>query len=91
MDFGGGVQQSYVEVPAGHSEFYIYFNKLHFTFQAGLTVTEVPFKVEAPDDEPEPLELEHFYFPLGLWLAGVVISVIFLLAEIIIKWRENQQ
>ena len=52
---------------------------------------EVPFKVEAQDDKPEPLAMEHFYFPLGLWLAGVVISVIFLLAEIIIKWRENQQ
>ena len=52
---------------------------------------EVPFKVEAPDDEPEPLRLEHFYFPIGLWLAGVVVSVICLLAEIIIKYFENQQ
>ena len=61
------------------------------TFQAGLTVIEVGFKVEAPDDKPEPLRLEHFYFPLGLLLAGLVVSVICLLAEIIIKWRENQQ
>ena len=52
---------------------------------------EVPFKEEVGDSEPKPLELEHFYFPLGLWLAGLVVSVICLLAEIIIKWRENQQ
>ena len=60
------------------------------TFQAGLTINEVPFKVEAPDDEPEPLAMEHFYFPLGIWLAGLVVSVICLLAEIINKYRENQ-
>ena len=39
-------------------------------------------------DKPEPLAMEHFYFPLGLWLAGIILSAIFLLAEIIIK---NQQ
>ena len=61
------------------------------TFQAGLTIIEVPFKVEAPDDEPEPLGFEHIRFPLGLWLAGLVVSVIFLLAEIINKRREKQQ
>ena len=55
------------------------------TFQAGLVNNEVPFKAEVPDSEPEPLRLEHFYFPLGLWLAGLVVSVICLLAEIIIK------
>ena len=42
-------------------------------------------------DKPEPLAMEHFYFPLGLWLAGLVISFSILLAEIIIKYRENQQ
>ena len=30
MDIGGGVQQSYDEVPAGINQFYIYFSKLHF-------------------------------------------------------------
>ena len=60
-------------------------------FQAGLVSTEVPFKVEAPDDEPEPLQLEHFYFPLGILVAGVVVSLLCLLAEIVNKWRENQQ
>ena len=52
---------------------------------------EVGFKVEAQDDKPEPLAMEHFYFPLGLWLAGIILSAIFLLAEIIIKLLENQQ
>ena len=56
-----------------------------------MLVTEVHFKEEAQDTEPKPLGLEHFYFPLGLWLAEVVVSVIFLLAEIIIKLRENQK
>ena len=61
------------------------------TLQAGLTIIEVSFKVEAPNDEPESLRLEHFYLPLGLWLAGVVVSVICLLAEIIIKCKEKKQ
>ena len=46
----------------------------------------VGFEVEPPDDKPEPLEMEHFYFPLGLWLAGLVISVICFLAEIILNY-----
>ena len=37
-------------------------------------------------DKPEPLEMEHFYFGLGLWSAGLVISVICLLAEIIVNY-----
>ena len=55
---------------------------------------EVGFEVEPPDDKPEPLEMEHFYFPLGLWLAGLVISVICLLAEIILNYirkRSNKE
>ena len=61
------------------------------TFQAGLTIIEVSFKVEAPDDKPEPLAMEHFYLPLGLLFAGMVISLLCLLVEIVNKWRENQQ
>ena len=96
MDPGRGVHQSYVQVPAGHRQFFLYL-QLHIsincilTFQAGLVVNEVHFKVEAPDDKPEPLAMEHFHFPLGLWLAGLVISLLCLLAEIINKYRENQQ
>ena len=50
-------------------------------------VNEVSFKEEGQDDKPEPLGMEHFYFPLGLWVAGLVVSVICLLAEIIINWK----
>ena len=56
-----------------------------------MTNSEVLFKVEKGEDDPEPLRMEHFYFPLGLWLAGLLISVIFLLAEIIINRRRKSQ
>ena len=54
------------------------------TFQAGLGATEVDFKVEEEDAKPEPLRMEHFYFPLGMWLVGILLSVFFFLIEIII-------
>ena len=56
-----------------------------------MLVTEVPFKVKEKDDGPEPLTLDHILFPLGLWLAGLLISTIFLLAEIIIHRRRKSQ
>ena len=43
------------------------------------------------DDGPEPLTLDHILFPLGLWLAGLLISTIFLLTEIIIHRRRKSQ
>ena len=61
------------------------------TFQTGLLAAEVLFKVEKREDDPEPLTMEHIYFPLGLWLAGLLISAIFLLAEIIIHRRRKSQ
>ena len=45
-------------------------------------------------DKPEPLEMEHFYFLVGLWIAGLVISMICLLAEIIVNYirkRSNKE
>ena len=54
------------------------------TFQAGITINEVNFKAEKEDDEPEPLRMEHFYFPLGMWLVGILLSVFSFLTEIII-------
>ena len=56
-----------------------------------MTVIEVDFKVEKGEDDPEPLTMEHIYFPLGLWLGGLLISAIFLLAEIIIHRRRKSQ
>ena len=91
MDARGGVQQSSFEVPAGNSEFYVYFYKYYnLTFQAGLINIAVGFEEEDPDDKPEPLEMEHFYFPLGLWLAGLIISLIFLLAEIVLNRKKQR-
>ena len=60
-------------------------------FQAGLVAFESHFKLEEKDDGPETLGMEHFYFPLGLWLAGLLLSVIFLLAEIIMHRRRKSQ
>ena len=49
-----------------------------------MTQIEVPFKAEEEDDEPEKLRMEHFYFPLGLLVVGILLSVLCLLAELII-------
>ena len=54
------------------------------TFQAGFSIIEFGFNEEEPDDDPVPLKMEHFYFPLGMWLVGILLSAVFLLAEIII-------
>ena len=54
-----------------------------FTFQAGLLLNEVGFKEEPKDDKPEPLRMEHFYLPIGLWFVGLLISLFCFLAEII--------
>ena len=48
---------------------------------------EVGFKNLAPgDDEPEPLRMEHFYLPLGMWCVGILISIFCFVAEIIKNW-----
>ena len=49
-----------------------------------MSIIEVHFKEEKEDDDPVPLRMEHFYFPLGLLLGGLILSAIFLLAEIVI-------
>ena len=59
--------------------------------QAGLSNGGTSFEVEETDDDPKPLRMEHFYFPLGLWVVGLGLSAICLLAEIILKPRGNQQ
>ena len=48
-----------------------------------MVAIEVDFKEEKEDDDPEPLIMEHFYLPLGLWIVGLLLSTIFLLAEMI--------
>ena len=56
-----------------------------------MTVIEVGFKEEVEVDEAEPLRMEHFYFPLGLWLVGLILSAIFLLTEIMLHRRGKSQ
>ena len=53
------------------------------TFQAGLLANEVDFEQKPEEDEPEPLRMEHFYLPLGMWMVGIVTSLLFFIAEII--------
>ena len=83
MALGGRVNQSFIEVPAGYRESIINVNYI-LIFQAGLLASEVFFKQQPAEDKLEALRMEHFYFPLGLWFFGILLSAIFLLAEIII-------
>ena len=39
--------------------------------------------VEIETDEPEPLQMEHFHLPLGMWMVGILTSLLFFIAEII--------
>ena len=84
VDIGGGVQQSPVEVPAGHSLCAVLSVELVLIFQAGLTVIEVHFEEEPQDDKPEALILEHIYLPLGILCVGFMISLCCLITEIFI-------
>ena len=56
-----------------------------------MSIIEVVFEAEEEEDDPEPLRMEHFYFPLGLWLGGLILSAIFLLTEIILHRRRKSQ
>ena len=67
----------------------IFTIKYNLTLQAGLQATEVGFKEEPEDDEPEPLEMEHIHLPVGLWCVGTLISLLCLIAEIIIHRKTD--
>ena len=56
-----------------------------------MTVIEVLFEEEEEDDDPEPLRMEHFYFPLGTLLIGLLLSVFCLLAEIIFHYLRKSK
>ena len=64
-----------------------------FIFQAGLTATEVRFKEEGKGNGKgeEPLLMEHFSLPIGLWFVGTLITIICFLAEIYIYKKEATQ
>ena len=80
---GGAVRQSYVEVSTGMN--YVDPTFLHLTFQAGLLINERQWKEEEEEEPLEPLNMEHFYFPLILWSVGLILSTVSFIVEIIIK------
>ena len=49
-----------------------------------MVALEVRFREYKEDDKPEALRMEHFYFPLGLWLVGMLLSFLCFIMEIII-------
>ena len=54
-----------------------------------MTVIEVGFKEEPEDDKPEALRMEHFHLPLGIWMVGILISLLCFIAEIIKHRKTN--
>ena len=52
---------------------------------------ETLFAEEEEEEPLEPLRMEHFYFPLLLWTAGMVFSTLSFIAEIIIKPRGGRE
>ena len=54
-----------------------------------MLILEVPFEEEEEEEPLEPLRMEHFWFPLGLLLGGLVLSAIFFILEIIIKFMQR--
>ena len=54
-----------------------------------MTVIEVGFKEEPEDDKPEALRMEHFHLPLGMWMVGLLISLLCFIAEIIKHRKTN--
>ena len=51
-----------------------------------MTINEVRFKEEEEVEEKEPLLMEHFSLPIGLWFVGTLISILCFLAELIIHY-----
>ena len=69
-----------------------YFSQLHSNaFQAGLSNIEVNFEHEPEETETEPLRMEHFYLPLGMWFLGIIVSLFILLTEIVIHRRRKSK
>ena len=50
-----------------------------------MTVIEVGFHQKPKDPGPEPLRMEHFNLPLGIWMVGLLISLFCFLAEIMVN------
>ena len=76
------------EVPFdGKNNDRLFLNKIKEKLNNGkISLSEYRYQLkQIPSNKPQPIAMEHIYFPLGLLLAGIILSAIFLLAEIIIK------
>ena len=51
---------------------------------------EEDFEEPEEESDPEPLNMKHFFFPLGLWTVGLLLATLLLVAEIIIKRLEKK-
>ena len=69
----------------------IYFSELYSDLLGWIAGYEVYFEETEADEENEALRMEHFYFPLGLWFVVLILSAIFLLADIIYHSRKKSQ
>ena len=56
-----------------------------------MSVIEVGFYQKPKDPGPEPLRMEHFHLPLGMWMVGLLISLLCFLAEIITHWIRKRR
>ena len=56
-----------------------------------LGVIEVGFDQKPEDPGPEPLQMEHFHLPYGMWFVGILISLFCFLAEIISNWFRKRR
>ena len=83
-----------IEIPIyeKHNE-KLFLNKIKEKLDNGkISLSEYRYQLkQIPSNKPQPLAMEHIYFPLGLLLAGIILSAIVLLAEIITKRLGNQQ
>ena len=54
-------------------------------------VSEVHFEEAEEEEEVEALRMEHFYFPIGIWILAIILSTIVFLVEIIIHRRRKSK
>ena len=54
-----------------------------------MLVSEVHFEEAEEEEGIEALRMEHFYFPIGIWIVAIILSTIVLLAEIITHRRRK--
>ena len=48
-----------------------------------------PYIQEEEEQPLEPLRMEHFYLPLILWLAGLILAALTFILELIVQPREG--